>query len=140
MDQFSTVRAVVTMLTNYLRLPEEERQGRPGSGQARRAWELVSKSMRQADPKAAHLLKLYREDPTTYEEGLFQSLVRQAYVNPSLAGQLDEIVSQFYQERAAEGPRNIAIQGRAGGSTIITGDGNVVGDGSLVILGGDFAD
>jgi hypothetical protein len=129
-DRFSMVKAIVTMVADYVRMPTEEQQAKRDGTQGR-ALQIVKGRLRSAGSRATTLIEAFEEDPDTYDDAIAKYLLQQISQDTTLAVELGDLLSQFHRERASG--QQFTVWGE---QTAPSSSGLAIRKGS-VVMGGD---
>jgi len=140
MDPFSEMRAVVSMLADYVQTLGKNPEAKKDCVRAK-ALQIVREALQ---PKYTRLMESFEEDPETYGEVVTKHLLVQTSQEKTIADQLGDLLYQFHREESASQKIEFVDQGvstTAGGS-VIGGEVSVVkGDASSIgEIGGEFLD
>ncbi len=134
MDRFSEATAIVAMLADYVQTPEEDREAREGSAQAKEAWRIVRKAFESSNPQALNVVTDFEDKPLDmYQDVLAKYLYKHISYDRRVADQLSELLTQFHKQRQRAGSINIqSVKGSVDYGGVVAGrDIVVVGSGAV---------
>jgi hypothetical protein len=132
MDRFSEATAIVAMLADYVQTPEEDRETREGSAQAKEAWRIVRTVFESSNPQAFNVVTDFENKPLDmYQDVLTKYLYKHMSQDKRVAHQSGELLTQFHKQRQRAG--NIKIQSVKGS---VDYGGVVAGRDIVVVKGG----